>query len=143
MRIRKKLRIFFLLFSLSFGFFAVKVNATAPPIRDPKYAASYVGQSIPDPIVMEAGSTKTVTVRFKNVGEVTWVNSGQRYISAYTDNPRLHSSLFFGKNWESPKQTATIKKSTKPGAIAELPIELLASSKPGDYTEYFHLSASR
>lgn len=110
-------------------------------IRDEAYGARYALQSIPDPIVLKAGETKTVTVRFKNTGAVAWAASGARYVSAYTMEPRNRVSLFFGPSWMSGKQTGAILKAAKPGETAELAIALNAPATPGKYTEEFHLAA--
>lgn len=122
---------------------APSASAAAPnvTVRDPGYAASYVSQSIPDPITIPAGETRTVTVKFKNTGTATWSNSGIRYISAYTMEPRYRESAFKAKTWLSAKQTAKMAGTIKPGQTGELSVELTAPSKPGEYIERFYLAA--
>lgn len=117
-----------------------------PTIQHPSMKAKYVSQSIPDPIEIEAGASKTVTFNFKNVGTETWNSwnqhrNGYRHVSAYTMEPRDRASAFRGSNWISAKQTASITKDTKPGEIAVLEIELKAPDKPGMHKEEFYLAA--
>ncbi|MBD3311347.1 MAG: hypothetical protein GF349_02515 [Candidatus Magasanikbacteria bacterium] len=113
----------------------------APPSIDPGYAARYVSQTIPDPIVVEAGRTKTVVISFKNVGKYTWDETSTRYISAYTREPKFRHSEFMGANWLEPRQTAKIKGIVKPGEIGELEIQVKAPLETGRYVEFFHLVA--
>lgn len=133
------------IFSLSIGaVFGVGQAVAAEPqvvVRDEAYFARFVSQSVPDPIEMEAGSTKVVTVKFKNSGTVTWDSASSRYLSAYTMEPRDRISEFKGANWLSGEQTAKIVGKIKPGEIGELKIELKAPEKIGDYTERFYLAA--
>jgi hypothetical protein len=112
-----------------------------PTIRDDAFHASYVSQSIPDPIQIEAGTARDVTIRFKNTGTTTWPASGPRYVSAYTVEDRYRDSLFATDDWVSPKQTPAISKTTAPGEIAELVLPLRAPSTPGSYVERFYLAA--
>lgn len=138
-----KLRIFSTLFLFSL-FVAPHVFAADPKltIRDPEgYAAKFVSQSMPDPITLEAGSTKTVVIKFKNTGTETWNEKGSHYVSAYTVEPKYHASLFAGKNWLEKGQTAKIKGLVKPGATGELSIDLTAPTKTGEYIEEFYLAA--
>lgn len=140
----------FLRTSLFFAFlggiflFTPAVKAADPKltIKDAaSYSAQYVSQSIPDPITIEAGATKTVVIKFKNTGTQTWNEKGSQYISAYTVEPKYRASPFVSKNWLSKTQTGKIKGQVKPEAVGELAIELQAPTKTGDYTEEFHLAA--
>jgi len=112
-----------------------------PNISHPGMAAKYVSQSIPDPIEIEAGSSKTVILKFKNVGTETWLTEGHKFVSAYTMEPRYRNSEFASPNWTSVEQTGPINKITKPGEIADLAIVLKAPAKTGEYTEEFYLSS--
>lgn len=110
-------------------------------IRDDGYHAKYVSQTIPDPIIMKAGETKTVDITFKNVGTKTWTRGG-KHISAYTEVPRDRKSAFATSQWVSPVQTALIQPRTiAPGQTGTLTIDLKAPTTPGEYTEEFHLAA--
>ncbi len=112
-----------------------------PPPVDSGYAARYLSQSIPDPIVIEAGKSKTVTINFKNVGKYTWDETGSRYISAYTRELKYRQSVFAGDSWIEPRQTAKIAGIVKPGEVGKLNILLQAPLRTGRYVEYFHLAA--
>ncbi len=124
-------------------FFAHQVAAADPKltIRDGAYAAKFVSQSIADPITIEAGQTKTITIKFKNTGTATWNNTGSRFISAYTVEPKYRDSDVQGKNWISSSQTGKMAGTVKPGAVGELTIDLTAPQTAGEYTEQFYLSA--
>jgi hypothetical protein len=135
-----------LLFSLIgvFLFFGADAAYAAAPevvVRDEGYAAQFVYQSLPDPIVLEEGETKTVTFKFKNIGTATWNASGSRFISAYTMEPRYHHSAFAGANWLNPSQTGKVLGTVAPGAVGELELQLTAGATPGEYTEKFYLAA--
>ena len=143
----------FFLFIVIVGFFAngrvVFAADPKPTIRDDSYAAKYISQSEADPITMEAGSYKLITIKFKNVGTATWQNetsppAGEagRYISAYTMEPRDRNSVFFGKGgWNSPKQIGRMVWTIQPGEIGEYGVPLYAPATPGEYTEQFYLAA--
>lgn len=136
----------FILTALFFGLFSfsMSVKAADPKltIRDAaSYSAQYVSQSIPDPITIEAGSTKTVVIKFKNTGTATWNEKGTHYISAYTVEPKYRTSVFATKTWLSKTQAAKVKGQVKPGGMGELSIEFKAPSDVGEYTEEFHLAA--
>jgi hypothetical protein len=134
-------------FMLSF-FIVVGVEAKTLDLnfQHPEVAVKYVSQTISDPIEIEAGKTKTVTIKFKNIGTQT-LNSwnqhknGYRHISAYAMEPRGRKSELRGSNWIGADQTGSITKDTKPGEVAELEIELLAPDVTGEYTEEFQLAA--
>src|SRR3989338_7047864 len=140
----------FYFFSLVLFFVALPSFARAadpkPTIRDSAYAASYVSQSIADPVEVEAGQTKTVVFRFKNTGTKIWSSRIQhpdepRYISAYTMDPRDRDSLFRGATWMSPRQTVSITKDTKSGEVGELSVDFKAPEAEGEYVEHFYLAA--
>jgi hypothetical protein len=110
-------------------------------VRDDGYSSKFISQSIPDPIEIEAGDTKTVVIKFKNLGTATWNSSGSRFISAYTMEPRDRKSEFQSSSWGSGKQTGKIAGVVAPGEIGELKIELKAPEKVGEYIERFYLAA--
>jgi hypothetical protein len=112
-----------------------------PVIRDSTYSARFVSQSESDPIVIEAGKTKSVVFTFKNTGTAIWQASGNRYISAYTMEPRDRTSAFASPSWKSKKQTNAIAKITPSGGVTELAVEFTAPKAAGDYTEHFYLAA--
>lgn len=137
----KKIAIF-LTFLLSF--FAVgtaKAVDPKPTIAHPTMAAKFVSQSVLDPIEIEAGKSRLVTIKSKNVGTEAWPTTGSKFVSAYTVQDRYRKSLFVTSGWIDAKQTAAITKLTNPGEVAELAINLKAPDKLGLYTEEFFLAA--
>ena len=131
---------------LFFGFLFFNINSvqaitTEVPVKDEKnYSAKFVSQSTADPITIEAGESATVVFKFKNVGASTW-KAGGNFISAYTMEPKYHSSKFMGKGWISEFQTNKITTDVKPGEIGELKVNFVAPDKPGDYQERYYLAA--
>jgi len=139
----KKFLLFF--FFTAIGFLALNAPALAGdpklPIRNEGYAVKFVSQSENDPIKIEAGDTKTVTVKFKNVGNKTWNESAWNYISAYTVEPKYRDSEFATAAWLSKKQAAKMQGKVLPNQIGEIDIELKAPIKIGKYVERFHLAS--
>jgi len=126
-----------------FGMSASRVDAADPvlTIRDSGFSTKYVSQSEHDPITIEAGTTKVVTVQFKNTGTKSWINEGKNFISAYTMGPRERESVFFESGWISKQQIGRMTGTVKPGAVGELGVPLHAPMKTGTYREEFHLAA--
>ena len=112
-----------------------------PDFNDAGYSAQYYSQSIPDPIQLEAGSSRDVIVRFKNIGEKTWSANSYNFISTYTFNDKYRSSQFANSGWLSDSQPAKLVKDTKFGEIGEFKIRLTAPNKIGDYREEFYLAS--
>ncbi len=141
----KKHTIIFSLAAIGALFFGVQnasaIDFTPPPFRDLNYAGSYVSQTVADPVTIEAGKSREVTVKIKNTGKATWYNTGANYISVYTVNPNYRNSAFASSNWMSKNQVTKISATTKPGEVAEVKITLTAPSKIGDYREDFYLAA--
>ncbi len=133
---------FVLLGTLIFPFSA---QAATPQVivKDAAYSATLVNQSVPDPIVIPAGSSKAVTFTFKNTGTATWTSTGNKFISGHTMEPRERKSIFFASNWISSKQTDKIIGTIKPGQTGKLTMtfKVPANTKPGEYTEKFYLAA--
>lgn len=134
----------FLLFLFTFLFvlpaYAADIFAK-PVIKDPNYSAKFVSQSESDPIVISAGETKQVIVKFKNVGKNTWYVSKKDFVSVYTIAPNYRASVFAGKDWLAKDQAAIVWAVTKPGEVGEFRINLHAPTKTGEYTERFNLLA--
>ncbi len=135
----------FSIFSLAlFAIFFAQPTLAAdpkPPIKDSAYAVKYAGQSMPDPIKIEAGNTKTITFKFKNTGTATLKGSGTNYVSAYTLEPRYHASVFQGANWKAPDETAGLDAPCAPGQICTLQLQLKAPETLGRYKEEFYLAS--
>ncbi len=141
--LRKKIFLFTMLVGAASLFLMQGAAAGDPklPINDESYAARYVSQSVPDPVVIEAGTTKTVDFVFKNVGSATWNAAGARYVSAYAVEPKYRESLFASSNWLSTKQTAKLSGVVAPGKTGTLSVQLTAPHTPGEYVERFYLAA--
>lgn len=112
-------------------------------VRDSTYSATLINQSVPDPVSIPAGSSKTVVFTFKNTGTATWSSTGGRFISAHTMEPRERKSIFFASDWINAKQTGKISGTIKPGQTGKLTMtfKVPANTKPGEYTEKFYLAA--
>ncbi len=123
----------------------VLVEAAAPQvtIRDSGYSATLVGQSLPDPISISAGTSRAVTLTFKNTGKTTWIGTSSKYLSAHTMEPRARKSIFFASDWTTAKQTGKISGTVKPGQTGKLTItfKVPSNTKVGDYTEKFYLAS--
>lgn len=122
---------------------ALAVVAPQVVVRDPAYSATLMSQSVPDPITIPAGTSKTVTFTFKNTGTATWNSTGNKFISGHTMNPREHKSIFFASDWITAKQTGKISGTIKPGQTGKLTLtfKVPATTKVGEYTEQFYLAA--
>ncbi|MBT3817180.1 MAG: hypothetical protein HOE80_02290 [Candidatus Magasanikbacteria bacterium] len=133
--------LFSFLFIISFGLFISPAEAKDDfNFRDYEYRAQFVSQSTPDPIEIEAGETKSVTITFKNTGTKTWSESAINFVSAYAVEMKYRDSDFVGPNWLSTNQTAKMKGYIPPGGTGELTIELTAPDTAGTYKEWFHLA---
>ncbi len=132
-----------LIFSAVFGGLdpALAVKYEKPPVTDTRYRASFISQSIPDPVEIIAGETKRVTVTMKNTGTTGWSATGKAFVSVYTIAPKYRDSMFRAKSWLRGDQPTVLTTVTKPGATAKLVIDLTAPTKAGEYTEYFSLAA--
>jgi len=126
----------FAMMSIFFTPDSVLAKDPKPTIRDSEYSARFVSQSHSDPVTIEAGTTKEVTITFKNTGTKTWNGDSSRYISAYTMEPRDRISPFLGK-----KQTAKIPGIVKPGETGILTLLLTAPKEVGEYVERFYLAS--
>ena len=141
LRLFKKVVFLSLIFSVIFLPQTIQAAVSEVKIKDEKYAARFESQSILDPITIEVGTSETVVLKFKNVGEAIWDNTRPNYISAYTMEPRDRSSIFRGSTWLSAEQTGKMKGVIKPGGVGELAIDFKAPEKIGEYIEKFYLAA--
>lgn len=129
------------IFFLFFAVLPVLAVESKPPIRDKNFQGVYAGQSVADPIFIEPGAYREVTVRIKNTGKTAWEASGKNFVSAYTVDPNYHKSKFYGSGWIGSDQPAKIMKRTAPGETAEIKIILHAPKLTGNYSEKFYLAA--
>lgn len=126
--------------SLFFVNSAQALNFIPPVIKDDGYQAQYSSQSIVDPIIIEAGVTKEVVVKFKNTGSKTWNSVGYDYVSVYTINDKYRFSQFANAGWLAKSQPVKLSQTTKSGEIGEFKIKLTAPAKTGEYKEDFYLA---
>lgn len=123
--------------------FSVQAATPQVTVRDSAYSATLVNQSVPDPVSIQAGSSKTVVFTFKNTGTATWTSTGNRFVSAHTMEPRERKSIFFASDWTTTKQTGKIPGTIKPGQTGKLSVtfKVPSGTKPGEYIEKFYLAA--
>src|SRR3989339_291662 len=88
----KRLSFIFAL-SLTICLFLFSSAQAAPPIKDTNYAGKFVSQSVADPIEIEAGKNREVTIKIKNIGTKIWYSTGANFVSAYTVDPNYHASM--------------------------------------------------
>lgn len=124
-----------------FSCFNVLAAEYKPPIKDKNFSGEYAGQSVQDPIFIEPGASREVTVRVKNTGQTDWEATGKNYVSAYTIDPNYHKSKFYGKGWISGGQPVKISARAEPGETAEIKITLYAPKLTGNYSEKFYLAS--
>ena len=136
----KRLSFIFAL-SLTICLFLFSSAQAAPPIKDTNYAGKFVSQSVADPIEIEAGKNREVTIKIKNIGTKIWYSTGANFVSAYTVDPNYHASMWAGASWIGKDQAAKISAITKPGSTAEIKIKLFVPKKVGEYSEKFYLAA--
>lgn len=88
-------------------------------------------------VILEAGQTKQITLKFKNVGTQTWY-SGRAKTAVYLYGS---SSVFGHTSWLTNDLPALIREtSVKPGAMASAVFYVQAPKTAGTYTEKFLLS---
>ncbi len=88
------------------------------------------------------GKKYTYRIGVKNVGHVTWKNSGSRFVSVYTYFPKYRESVFRDTTWYRRDQPAKlIEAEVKPGELGYLEFVLNAPTKVGAYEEGFYLAA--
>jgi len=103
----------------------------------PIVRATYLKQS-EDPIIVQAGSTKTVWVDFRNDGNVTWRNYGSDSLAVVTGND---NSSFYLASWESPSIVARLQTANvAPGQVGRFSFTIQAPEDRLEISETFKLS---
>src|SRR5688572_30150736 len=70
---------------------------------------------------VEAGTTKEVTLKFRNAGSYNWRGTGKSYVSLYATGPYKRKSAFWHSNWPSRYQAGRMKEAlVKPGATGSV-----------------------
>ncbi len=79
------------------------------------------------------GTDKSVTLRFKNTGNSTWTNTGNRLLLK-TANPSGRTSIFQGTGWIDSQTPAALNEVTvAPGEIGSFTFNLQSPSYAKDY----------
>lgn len=93
-------------------------------------------------VPMTPGSTKTLKLVVKNVGNATWKNSGNTPVNMATWFPSYRSSPFKGSDWISDVRVVTMQEaSVAPGQNATFVFNVKAPNTTGNFPEYFNLVA--
>jgi D-alanyl-D-alanine endopeptidase (penicillin-binding protein 7) len=123
---------------------ALAITAALLLAAAPAGAASYsaVRTSGETTIDIDAGTSKTVTFKFKNNGSLAWKKTGKGYVSLYATKPYGRSSVFRTADWKSRLQPAVFAEAgVKPGATGTFSFTIHAPETPGAYLERFQLAA--
>lgn len=112
--------------------------------RDTTYEATYLVSSHRE-LDLRPGEQVTVQFGFKNIGQKTWVKTGNRFVSLYTIEPNYRVSRFATVNtssgWLANNQVAMSQAEVLPGQIGYFKFVISAPSTPGMYVEKFRLAA--
>lgn len=101
-------------------------------------------QTVPEPISLAPGETKTIELTYKNIGTTTWKNSGSAFVSLYTSEKRERKSVFAEKSWLNTTHPVKLKEaSVAPGKTGTFVLSLTAPNKTGAYTEVFELASEK
>ena len=93
-------------------------------------------------LTFEPGERTEVTVGFQNIGEKTWVNDGDGYVSIYTYDPKYRRSDFDPGTWLGPSHVKRMTEShVGVGEIGTMKFELHAPAEEGNYSETFYVAA--
>ncbi|MBI4139119.1 hypothetical protein HY479_03140 [Candidatus Uhrbacteria bacterium] len=89
-------------------------------------------------VTLAPGATKTITLKFKNIGTKTWTRGkNATAVFLYGD-----TTVFSNATWLKKDLPALIREvSVKPGAMASAVFEITAPATPGTYSERFLLSS--
>jgi len=133
---------------ISFGsifrsIFGIK-TAQAAEVLNPKYTAVKIIQSERGTIEMTAGSTKQITIGFKNTGKKTWHTDGSTYVSLYASSPSSRVSPFEHTSWKKDGFYSRVARLSnnkiRPGYIGLFTIILQAPEEAGTYLEDYKLA---
>lgn len=108
-------------------------------VYQPEYSSKWFSQS--DWPIVTAGDTKTLQIKYKNMGSKTWYNTGSNPIRLATSNPIDRFSVFYDPTtWLSPNRLTEMDESeVKTGEIATFTFTVKAPKAIGTYDEYFRL----
>lgn len=90
---------------------------------------------------MPVNTLKEIKLGYKNIGEHKWSNSGNRFASLYTIEPKYHNSRFYDSNtWYKENQIKLSTDEVKPGEIGYFNFKIRAGSMVGEFEENFRLA---
>ena len=100
----------------------------------------YANTNVVDPAQLITGQRYYVTLAAKNVGNVTWTNTGPNPILVGTNNPLNRTSPFCDSAWLSCTRSAVLNEaSVAPGQIGTFGFWIKAPAATGAYKETFDL----
>jgi D-alanyl-D-alanine endopeptidase (penicillin-binding protein 7) len=92
-------------------------------------------------IEIPAGSTRQVTLKFKNTGTHVWRGAGSLYVSLYASGPYARKSVFKDVSWLSAIQAVKLREAlVRPGESGSVTLALHAPETLGTYQEQFQLA---
>ncbi len=106
------------------------------------YRALRVKQSYSGVFNIRSGKAFTFWVKFKNIGQKTWYNSGPHLVALDVSDPYGRQSPFqhqWWRTWYCPAKL--LEKQVKPGEVGTFRFALLAPETPGLYSEKFQIAA--
>jgi hypothetical protein len=116
--------------------FLTKTQATAAGIS----AAFETARSDFGYIIMKPGSTKTISITFKNTGTTTWHKEGNERVAINTVAPIARHSAFEDASWSMWYRPAKLAvDQVKPGQSATFKMTLHAPLQQREYIERFSL----
>ncbi|KKR56490.1 MAG: SpoIID/LytB domain protein [Candidatus Uhrbacteria bacterium GW2011_GWE2_40_58] len=105
------------------------------------YEAMQIMVSGSGTLTLQPHESKQVMVQFQNLGPNTWTNTGAKYVSVYTYNPKYRLSDF-ENGWLASDQPAKLIEASVPvGGVGTIQFTLTAPANVGVYKESFYLAA--
>lgn len=120
------------------------IAAFAAPLSADAAARAYASGAAQGETVVrvEAGTTKEVTLKFRNAGSYNWRGTGKSYVSLYATGPYKRKSAFWHSAWPTRYQAGRMKESlVRPGATGSVTFTVHAPPQTGTYVEQFQLAA--
>ena len=140
LRFTAKIGLFYLAVALSAVGLSPLSAAAASPYE--LYSAAEASGST-TALDLAPGQTAQVTARFRNIGQVTWRNTGANFISIYSYEPttlKYRQSAFADSSWRGQYQPVMMSEaSVAPGQTGTFVFKLRAPSQAGHYQESFRV----
>lgn len=103
-------------------------------INEPDFSYALIKMDTP-PSLMKSATEATITVRLRNLGNVTWYKDGDTPIYIGTSSDKDRKSAFFPN---SPKRPGIlVQDSVAPGGVGDFTMTLKAPTESGVYEEHF------